>query len=54
MEMEEEIIKRIKMDLEGFSELSNISSYLNIEGSPTIKFDYNGDTYIINIDMLME
>lgn len=48
--MENEIMKNIKKLLEKDKNISNIELYTNLEMSEVVKFNYENESFLINIE----
>lgn len=52
MDIEEKLMEEFKKVLEKHKEITNITSYVNLEFSHVLKYDYEGQSYVLSTDIL--
>lgn len=52
LDLEKEIMLKVKELLETKESVKNIEIYLNLEGSIVLKYTYNEEQYIVSVDCL--
>lgn len=50
--MEKHLMKKFKKILENEKDIKNVKMYVNLEMSWVVSYEYNGEIYVLNTDII--